>query len=69
MDFDTIEPGIFRTLRQAGYDDWLTIEAFGLKVPSLIPPLHLWRPFFEKEEDVAVLGVKHIRDGWKQAQG
>ena len=62
-----VRPDVFQSLRKSGYDRWLTIESFGLKVPGLIQPLHLWRPFFEKEEDVAVLGIRHIRDGWKAA--
>ncbi len=58
---------IFQTLKGAGYDQWLTIEAFGLKVPSLIPPLHLWRPFFHDAEDVPKFGGKYIREQWQQA--
>ena len=71
--FNTIDKGaefcrdVFRALRTSGYDRWLTIEAFGLDVPSLITPLHLWRPLFEREEDVPVLGLKHVQDGWKAA--
>lgn len=60
--------GIFQTLRGGGYDQWLTIEAFGMKVPNLISALNLWRPFFEKEEDVAVRGLAHIRNAWKNAE-
>lgn len=56
---------IFKILRSSGYDGWLTIEAFGQKVPELLMPLHLWRPFFEREEDVAVEGLRHIREGWE----
>jgi D-psicose/D-tagatose/L-ribulose 3-epimerase len=62
-----VGPDIFRALRQANYDGWLTIEAFGTKVKALIPGLHIWRPFFEREEDVAVLGLKHIRESWDAA--
>ena len=62
-----VTPDVFRALRRSGYDRWLTIEAFGLDVPSLIPPLHLWRPLFERVEDVPVLGLKHIQDGWNAA--
>jgi sugar phosphate isomerase/epimerase len=54
----------FRTLHKIGYDKWLTIEVFGLKVPGLVRPLHLWRPFFDKEDDVAVMGLKYIRESW-----
>ena len=60
---------MFHAVRKSGYDRWLTIEAFGLNVPSLIQPLHLWRPYFDKEEDVAVLGLKHIRESWARAAG
>ena len=62
-----VTPDVFRALRTSGYDRWLTIEAFGLDVPSLITPLHLWRPLFERVEDVPVLGLKHIQDGWNAA--
>lgn len=60
---------MFHAVRKSGYDRWLTIEAFGLSVPGLIQPLHLWRPFFDKEEDVAVLGLRHIRENWARAAG
>jgi D-psicose/D-tagatose/L-ribulose 3-epimerase len=62
-----VTPGIFRALRESGYDGWLTIEAFGQNVPELIVPLHIWRSFFEREEDVAVEGLRHIREGWERA--
>ena len=62
-----VRPDVFRSLRKSGYDRWMTIEAFGLKVPGIIRPLHLWRPFFQKEEDVAILGIRHIQEGWKAA--
>ena len=62
-----VTPEIFRMLRSSGYKGWLTIEAFGQKVRELIVPLHIWRPFFEREEDVAVKGLQHIREGWEQA--
>ena len=62
-----VTPEIFRTLRGADYQGWLTIEAFGQTVPELIVPLHIWRPFFDREEDVAVKGLRHIREGWERA--
>jgi D-psicose/D-tagatose/L-ribulose 3-epimerase len=60
--------GIFEMLHESGYDRWLTIEAFGLKLPGLIEPLHLWRPLFDREDDVAVLGLQHIRKAWAKAR-
>jgi D-psicose/D-tagatose/L-ribulose 3-epimerase len=58
---------IFRTLKQSGYDDWLTIEAFTPKVKPLVPRLHVWREYFEREADVAVEGLRFIRQNWEQA--
>lgn len=59
---------IFQTLREEGYDRWLIIEALGLGVPSLISPVHLWRRFFEKEEDAAVQGLGFIRSAWERTR-
>ncbi|MFC5650597.1 sugar phosphate isomerase/epimerase family protein [Paenibacillus solisilvae] len=52
---------IFQTLKEIGYDQWLTIEAFGQQVPGLISRLHLWRDYSEHPDDAARLGVQHIR--------
>jgi D-psicose/D-tagatose/L-ribulose 3-epimerase len=60
-----IPPAIFRTLRRGGYDGWLVIESFGNKVPELIGGLHLWRPYFDDEDEVAVEGLRFIRQGWQ----
>jgi D-psicose/D-tagatose/L-ribulose 3-epimerase len=57
-----IPPGVFDVLRNAHYTGWLTIEAFGLSVPSLVSRLHLWRSFGNSDEEVATLGLKFIRD-------
>lgn len=56
-----IPASIFDTLKEIGYDGWLTIEAFNQSVPGLIPRLHLWRQFAEKDEDIAILGNEFIR--------
>lgn len=62
-----IGPEIFRSLRQTGYDGWLTIEAFSPKVTALAQRLNVWRDYFEREEEVAVEGLRYIRDNWEQA--
>ncbi|UCD29632.1 MAG: sugar phosphate isomerase/epimerase [Planctomycetota bacterium] len=57
-----IPPGIFDVLHRSGYKRWLTIEAFGLDEPSLIPRLHLWRSYGHSQSEVATRGLKFIRD-------
>jgi D-psicose/D-tagatose/L-ribulose 3-epimerase len=56
-----IPPEVFRTLRKIGYDDWLTIEAFGQSVPGLMSRLHLWRPYITDDEQAARQGLEFIR--------
>ena len=42
---------VFRA-RRAGYDGWLTVEAFGSALPDLAAATKIWRPLFDKPEDV-----------------
>lgn len=51
-------------LKSLGYDDWLTIEAFGGAVPELAGATRVWRPFFASEEEVYTEGHRHIRACW-----
>lgn len=53
-----------RELRALGYDDWLTIEAFGRGVPDLAAATRVWRDFFASEEEVYGEGYRLIRDCW-----
>lgn len=57
----------FRALRASGYDDWLTIEAFGRGLPALAAATKVWRDFAESPEAVYRDGWRHIRDGWASA--
>lgn len=57
---NAVFPEIFDTLRELGYDRWLTIEGFGKSSPELAARLHLWRPFAEKDEDIAEKGYTYI---------
>ena len=54
-------------LKSLGYDEWLTIEAFGGALPELAAATRVWRPFFTSEEDVYTEGHRYIRDCWAQA--
>jgi D-psicose/D-tagatose/L-ribulose 3-epimerase len=54
----------FRALRAAGYDGWLTIEAFGTALPALAAATKVWRSFFASREEVYEVGLKTVRENW-----
>ncbi|MFN3651540.1 MAG: sugar phosphate isomerase/epimerase family protein [Armatimonadota bacterium] len=51
----------FQGIRDCGYDGWLTIEAFGSRLPELAAATCIWRPLFDSEEELARRGLEHIR--------
>jgi D-psicose/D-tagatose/L-ribulose 3-epimerase len=53
-----------RAARDAGYDGWFTVEAFGQALPDLAAATRIWRPLFESENEVVKAGARVIRDGW-----
>ena len=57
----------FSAIRDSGYDDWLTIEAFGRGLPDLAAATKVWRDFSKTPEEVYRDGFRHIRDGWDKA--
>ncbi|MGB3901231.1 MAG: sugar phosphate isomerase/epimerase [Mesorhizobium sp.] len=57
----------FSAIRKSGYDDWLTIEAFGRSLKELAAATKVWRDFSETPEAVYRDGYKHIERGWRQA--
>ena len=57
----------FRAIRASGYDDWLTIEAFGRGLPDLAAATKVWRDFAESPEAVYREGFAHICNGWLAA--
>jgi D-psicose/D-tagatose/L-ribulose 3-epimerase len=54
----------FKALKSGGYDQWLTIEAFGRGLPELAAATRVWRDFAENPEAVYREGYKTIRNGW-----
>ncbi|WP_127520065.1 sugar phosphate isomerase/epimerase [Mesorhizobium sp. Z1-4] len=54
----------FAAIKASGYDDWLTIEAFGRGLPDLAAATKVWRDFSESPEAVYRDGYRHIRQGW-----
>lgn len=51
-------------LKVLGYDEWLTIEAFGRGVSDLAAATRVWRDFFSNEEEVYTEGYDLIRRCW-----
>ena len=57
----------FKALKSGGYDEWLTIEAFGRGLPDLAAATRVWRDLAESPEAVYREGFQTIRDGWDAA--
>ena len=57
----------FAELKSAGYDGWLTIEAFGRALPELAAATRIWRDVSESPEACYREGYRCIREGWDTA--
>ncbi len=57
----------YRALRAAGYDGWLTIEAFGRAMPALAAATRVWRDFAPSPEEVYAQGFRNMQRGWAGA--
>ena len=55
-------------LRELGYDEWLTIEAFGRGVPELAAATRVWRDFFADPEEVYAEGFALIQGCWAASE-
>ncbi|HET8735580.1 MAG TPA: sugar phosphate isomerase/epimerase family protein, partial [Pricia sp.] len=53
---------VFDTLKQIGYDGWLTIEAFSTIIPEFANAINVWRDYSPAEE-VYTEGLEFIRKG------
>ena len=53
--------GVPLTARDAGYDGWFTVEAFGQALPALAAATRIWRPLFDSEDEVVSAGARVIR--------
>jgi D-psicose/D-tagatose/L-ribulose 3-epimerase len=63
IDFQSV----FKALKSAGWDGWMTIEAFGSALPDLAAATKIWRPLFARPEDVYEKGFALMRSGWDRA--
>ena len=57
----------YNALRAGGYDGWLTIEAFGRAMPALAAATRVWRDFAPNPEEVYLLGLRNMQEGWARA--
>ncbi len=57
---------IFQSLKKIGYNNWLTIESFGQRLPDLAAATRVWRPFFPSEAHVYKEGFAFIKKMWAQ---
>jgi D-psicose/D-tagatose/L-ribulose 3-epimerase len=53
----------FRTLKEVGYDGWLTIEAFGRALPALAAATKVWRDLFPPDEPWRQ-GIGFVKQQW-----
>jgi D-psicose/D-tagatose/L-ribulose 3-epimerase len=58
---------IFKALRSGGYDQWLTIEAFGRSLPELAATTCVWRDLSASPEECYTDGLKMIKETWEAA--
>jgi D-psicose/D-tagatose/L-ribulose 3-epimerase len=58
----------FRSLREADYDGWLVIEAFGRSLPSLAAATRVWRDFFPSPDHVWQNGITFMKSMWDLAK-
>jgi D-psicose/D-tagatose/L-ribulose 3-epimerase len=58
---------IIKALRKGGYNQWLTIEAFGTSLPELAATTCVWRDLSASPEECYQFGFKTIKEGWDAA--
>lgn len=55
-------------IRQAGYDGWLTVEAFGRALPALAAATRVWRDLFPSLDVLFAESIDLIRREWAAAE-
>jgi D-psicose/D-tagatose/L-ribulose 3-epimerase len=58
----------FKALKQAKYDGWLVIEAFGRALPALAAATKVWRDLFANADDVYTKGLQFMKEKWAAAK-
>src|SRR5690606_21660316 len=58
---------IFAAAQRAGFDGWVTLEAFGAGLPELAAATRVWRPLFPDFETLFAESITFIRKKWDVA--
>lgn len=53
---------VFSTIKEIGYDGWLTIEAFSTIIPEFANAINVWRDYSPTKE-IYTKGLQFIKDG------
>jgi len=61
-------PAVFSAVKQAGYDGWVVIEAFGSGLPELAAATRVWRPLFPDFETLFAQSADYVRRTWEAAR-
>lgn len=56
--------GVLGTLKDIGYDGWLTIESFNGTIPQLAAATAIWRDLAASMDDIAFEGAAFLRQQW-----
>lgn len=54
--------GVLSTLREVGYEGWLTIESFAQPEPDLAAAAAIWRDLAPSGDDLARQGLRFVRE-------
>ena len=52
-----------QTLTRAGFDGWISVEAFGQALPDIAAATRIWRPLFTSQTDLITEAIALIRHG------
>jgi len=56
---------VLRSIRETGYDNWLTIESFNANQPEIAAATAIWRDLAPSTDDIAVRGTRFLRGLWE----
>lgn len=56
----------FKTLKEIGYNHWMSIEAFSRHDPTFASNINVWRNFQETFDEIFVDGYSFIKEMWEK---